>query len=114
QGQYDTYKTRYCMDGGFENAVRKAAKENPDGYPKYFESRIAYILTTGGNWASGSIGNFKLTIDKGSPKNLVSFCGDNVRKVGPTTFEMTAKDFYPEHDIGILLLEPSDNSGNGG
>lgn len=64
--------------------------------------------------ASGSIANFKLTIDKGSPKNLVSFCGDNVRKVGPTTFEMTAKDFYPEHDIGILLLEPSDNSGNGG
>ncbi|PBB34756.1 DUF4424 domain-containing protein [Mesorhizobium sp. WSM3868] len=114
QGQYDTYKTRYCMDGAFENAVRKAANENPDGYPKYFESRIAYVLTTGGNWASGSIGNFKLTIDKGSPKNLVSFCGDNVRKVGPTTFEMTAKDFYPEHDIGILLLEPSDNSGNGG
>ncbi|RWA65734.1 DUF4424 domain-containing protein [Mesorhizobium sp.] len=119
QGQYATYKTRYCMDEGFENAVRKAAKDNPDGYPQYFESRIAYILTTGGNWASGNIGDFKLTIDKGSPKNLVSFCGDNVRKVGPTTFEMTAKDFYPEHDIDILLLEPSDDAsggdnGNGG
>ena len=111
QGQYATYKTRYCMDDTFENAVRKAAKDNPDGYPQYNESRIAYILTTGGNWASGSIGDFKLTIDKGSPKNLVSFCGDNVRKVGPTTFEMTASDFYPEHDIDILLLEPSDSNG---
>ncbi|MEW6634228.1 MAG: DUF4424 domain-containing protein [Pseudomonadota bacterium] len=114
QGQYDAYKTRYCMDDTFENAVRKAAKADPDGYPKYFENRIAYILTTGGNWALGNIGNFKLTIDKGNPNNLVSFCGSNVRKVGPTTFEMTAKDFYPEHDIDILLLVPSNNSGNGG
>ncbi|TGQ42705.1 DUF4424 domain-containing protein [Mesorhizobium sp. M00.F.Ca.ET.216.01.1.1] len=115
QGQYASYKGRYCMDNAFENAVRKAAKDDPDGYPRYFENRIAYILTTGGNWASGSIGKFKLTIDKGNPKSLVSFCGDNVRKVGPTTFEMTAQDFYPEHDIDILLLEPSDDiDGDGG
>ncbi|OBQ74744.1 DUF4424 domain-containing protein [Mesorhizobium erdmanii] len=111
QGSYAAYKTRYCMDGTFENAVRKAAKDNADGYPKFYESRIAYILTTGGNWAAGTIGKFKLTIDKGSAKALVSFCGDNVKKVGPTTFEMTANDFYPEHDIDILLLEPSDNNG---
>jgi len=111
QGQYASYKTRYCMDDTFENVVRKAAKDNPDGYPKYYESRIAYILTTGGNWAAGTIGKFKLTVDKGNAKALVSFCGDNVKKVGPTSFEMTAKDFYPEHDIDILLLEPSDSNG---
>ncbi|BCG87557.1 MULTISPECIES: DUF4424 domain-containing protein [unclassified Mesorhizobium] len=111
QGAYAAYKTRYCLDGTFENAVRKAAKDNPDGYPKYYESRIAYILTTGGNWAAGTIGKFKLTIDKGNAKALVSFCGDNVKKVGPTTFQMTADDFYPEHDIDILLLEPSNNNG---
>ncbi|CCV14671.1 DUF4424 domain-containing protein [Mesorhizobium sp. STM 4661] len=116
QGQYGAYKTRYCMDDAFENAIRRAAKDDPDGTPKYFENRIAYILTTGGNWAAGTIGKFKLTIDKGDPKNLVSFCGDNVRKVGPTTFEMTAQDFYPERDIDILLLEPTGGSdgGNGG
>ena len=111
QGAYAAYKTRYCMDGTFENEVRKAAKDNPDGYPKYYESRIAYILTTGGNWAAGTIGKFKLTIDKGNAKALVSFCGDNVKKVGPTTFQMTADDFYPEHDIDILLLEPSNSNG---
>ncbi|WP_136620259.1 MULTISPECIES: DUF4424 domain-containing protein [Mesorhizobium] len=110
QGQYATYKTRYCMDDAFENAVRKAAKDGPDGYPQYNESRIAYILTTGGNWAAGTIGKFKLTVDKGNPKALVSFCGDNVKKVGPTTFEMTADDFYPEHDIDILILDPTDDN----
>ncbi|RUV70106.1 MAG: DUF4424 domain-containing protein [Mesorhizobium sp.] len=114
QGQYAAYKTRYCMDGTFENAIRKAAKGNPDGTPKYFENRIAYILTTGGNWATGAIGKFKLTVDKGDPKNLVSFCGENVRKVGPTRFEMTAENFYPEHDIDILLLAPSGDGGSGG
>ncbi|TIL73638.1 MAG: DUF4424 domain-containing protein [Mesorhizobium sp.] len=111
QGQYAAYKTRYCMDGTFENAIRKAAKGNPDGTPRYFENRIAYVLTTGGNWATGSIGKFKLTVDKGDPKNLVSFCGENVRKVGPTRFEMTAENFYPEHDVDILLLAPSGGSG---
>jgi hypothetical protein len=114
QGQYAAYKTRYCMDHTFENAIRKAAKGNPDGTPRYFENRIAYILTTGGNWATGAIGKFKLTVDKGDPKNLVSFCGENVRKVGPTRFEMTAENFYPEHDIDILLLEPSGDGGSGG
>jgi hypothetical protein len=110
QGQYATYKTRYCMDDTFENAVRKAAKDGPDGYPQYNESRIAYILTTGGNWAAGTIGKFKLTVDKGNPRALVSFCGDNVKKIGPTTFEMTATDFYPEHDIDILILDPTDDN----
>jgi hypothetical protein len=107
--QYAAYKARYCMDNNFENAVSKAAKDDPDGYPKFYEKRIAYILTTGGNWANGSIGKFKLTVDKGNPKALISFCGDNVKKVGPTSFEMTAQDFYPEHNIDILLLEPSDD-----
>ncbi|TPM38656.1 DUF4424 domain-containing protein [Mesorhizobium sp. B2-3-4] len=110
QGSYAAYKTRYCMDATLENAVRKAAKDNPDGYPKFYENRIAYILTTGGNWATGSIGKFKLTVDKGNPKALVSFCGDNVKKVGPTSFEMTADDFYPDHDIDILILNPSDSN----
>ncbi|RUU14968.1 DUF4424 domain-containing protein [Mesorhizobium sp. M6A.T.Ca.TU.002.02.2.1] len=114
QGQYAAYKTRYCMDQTFENAIRKAAKGNPDGTPRYFENRIAYILTTGGNWATGTIGKFKLTVDKGDPKNLVSFCGENVRKVGPTRFEMTAQNFYPERDIDILLLVPTDDDGGSG
>lgn len=115
QGQYDDYKKRYCMDSAFENAVRKASRQGSDAAPALFESRLAYVLTTGGNWALGSIGKFKLTVDKGSPDSLVSFCGTNVRKVGPTTFEMTADEFYPEHDLDILFLDkPQYDDGNGG
>jgi hypothetical protein len=101
--QYERYRTKYCFDKGFENAVAAAAKKSPDGYPPLWENWISYVLVTGGNWAT-TIENFKLTIDKGSPNNLVSFCGKGVKKVGPTTFEMTARDFWPERDLDILIL----------
>lgn len=70
------------------------------------EQRLDYVLTTGGNWALGTIGDFKLTVDKGEEANLVSFCGEGVKKTGPTTFEMTAKDYYPYQDLKILILHP--------
>jgi len=101
---YPEYKQRYCMDQAFEHAVAKAAKENANGYPSLSESRIAYVLTTGGNWATGTIGKFTLTVDKGDAKNLISFCGNKVEKIGPTTFRMTAEDFFPERDLDILIL----------
>ena len=89
----------------------KAARESKEGYPLLMEQRLDYVLTTGGNWALGTIGDFKLTIDKGEPDNLVSFCGDNVKKTGPTTFEMTAKDYYPDQDLKILILHPFEMEG---
>ena len=47
------------------------------------QNAIEYVLTTGGNWALGNIGEFNLTIDKGDPKNLVSFCGEGVDQDRP-------------------------------
>lgn len=105
---FNDYKAKYCIDADFAHAVLRSAKENPDGYPQLSENRISYVLTTGGNWASGSIGDFKLTIDKGDKDALVSFCGSGVRKTGPTTFEMKAKDYNPTRDIDILILNAWD------
>ena len=60
-----------------------------------FERRIAYVLTTGANWA-GPIGDFRLTIDKGEPDSLVSFCADGVKKIGPTTVRGPPRQFHPD------------------
>ncbi len=106
--QYEDYSRRYCMDKDFEGAILKAMTRSGSDYPPFFEDRISYVLTTGGNWA-GAIGSFTLTVDKGSKDNLVSFCGSDVRKVGPTQFRMTAKDFYPQRDLDVLILKPSGN-----
>lgn len=101
------YAARFCMDDGFLRAVGKSIPpDQPYGTP-FYEQRLAYVLTTGRNW-SGSIRRFHLTVDKGSPGNLVSFCGQGVTKTGPTTFELTATDFYPERDLEVLILTKAD------
>lgn len=92
------YQTRYCTDQSFIAAAQ--AKANA-----FTEEWISYVLTTGANWAK-PIGTFTLTIDKGAPANLVSFCGDDVKKIGPTTFRTSQRDYKPTADLHILILQP--------
>lgn len=101
------YTKKYCMDDGFVSAVRKSLRNPEEPYSApYVETWLSYIWSTGSNW-SGPIGTFTLTVDKGAPDNLVSFCGDNVEKISPTQFRMTATDFYPPwgRELDILILE---------
>lgn len=98
---WDSYADKYCIDESFRKALDKASAEASG----LFEHRLDYVLTSGGNWANGTIGEFHLTVDKGSPDLLVSFCGTGVKKTGATRFEMTAKDFWPEKDIHLLFVE---------
>lgn len=101
---YADYQKRYCVNETFLNAtVKLEKKQNPDAGLFYFEQWLSYILTTGNNWY-GPIGDFHLTVDKLNPESLVSFCGEGVKKTGPTTFEMRAKDYYPMDDLNILLI----------
>ena len=97
------YARRYCTDAGFVAAVAKRLEARTEDGPWYSEARIEYVLTTGANW-SGSIGEFTLTIDKGSVDNMVSFCGSGVEKTGPTTFRMRETDFWPTRELEILFI----------
>lgn len=105
------YKDKYCVDDDLIKTVSKQLKDPNDLYSApYNESWISYIWSTGANW-SGPIGKFHLTIDKGDPKNLVSFCWNGkVNKTGPTRFEMDATDWYPPygHELEILILNHQD------
>ncbi|MCM5556907.1 DUF4424 domain-containing protein [Pleomorphomonas sp. JP5] len=100
---FERERQRYCFDDGFIRAVAKRldAAQTANSYLQ--ESWISYVLTTGANWG-GTIGRFHLTVDKGDTETLVSFCGNGVKKTGPTTFELTATDFYPERNIDIALI----------
>lgn len=104
------YKEKYCTDDSLIKTLKASMTNKTDFYSiPYVENWISYVWSTGANW-SGPIGKFHLTIDKGDPRNLVSFCWDGkVRKTGPTTFEMTADDWVPPaHDLDILLLKHRD------
>lgn len=100
------YRRKYCMDRDFINsAMRAHARAEANQGPALMEKRVAYILTTGANWA-GPIRDFRLVIDKGEPGNIVSFCGEGVRKISPTQFEIRRQNFTPAQDLDILILEP--------
>ncbi|HEY0131596.1 MAG TPA: DUF4424 domain-containing protein [Allosphingosinicella sp.] len=90
----------YCVEPAFLAGLDRLRRRSP-ATP---EQRIGYILTTGGNWRS-PIGDFRLVVDKGAPANLVSFCGDGVRKISPTSFEMRKKNWRPDRDLRILIVQ---------
>lgn len=100
------YRKKYCMDEAFLSAAARAqnALKSREGV-SLMERRIEYVLATGANWA-GPIKDFRLVVDKGSERNLVSFCGRNVRKISPTAFEMRMADHWPDRNLEILILEP--------
>jgi hypothetical protein len=93
------YKRDYCVDGDFEKA---GAKLDPASTQ---ERWVSYILKTGANWA-GPIGDFTLTVDKGDARNLVSFCGDDIKKISPTQFQLHKRDFKPRKNLRVLILTP--------
>jgi hypothetical protein len=104
--RFDEYEKKFCIDDAFVRLARKSNADMTAGQPYLVENWISYVLTTGGNWY-GPIKKFTLIVDKGEEDNFVSFCGEGVKKTGPTTFEMTKTDFYPERDLDILLLVPT-------
>ncbi|MBO9724795.1 MAG: DUF4424 domain-containing protein [Novosphingobium sp.] len=90
----------YCVDAALLTAMNRAAARDIH----YSEGWIDYILVTGGNWKK-PIGKFRLVVDKERPQDFASFCGDGVRKIAPTRFEMTKTNWRPEKDLSILFLE---------
>jgi hypothetical protein len=102
----EAYRKRYCIDREFTAAAgkaRAALKSKPPGTP-LSEKRLEYVLTTGAHWA-GPIKDFRLVIDKGAERNLISACG-KFKKISPTQFELRQADYFPERNLEVLILEP--------
>ena len=98
---------RYCVDGDLIATLERAARRSGSDNPAYAESWLSYILTTGANWRS-PIADFRLVVDKGDPRTLVSFCGEGVRRISPTRFEMRRRNWRPTRDLHVLFLHPID------
>jgi hypothetical protein len=101
---FQAFQSKYCIEKDILNAVNRARRASRDGQVPYAEERIDYVLKTGANWA-GPIGQFRLVVDKGERDALVSFCGEGVKKIGPTRFEMRKTNFTPRGNISVLILK---------
>ncbi len=97
------YKANYCILDDFLKSIDRLAGADEANKAKVMERRISYVLKTGANWA-GPIKNFHLVVDKGQPDRIVSFCGDGVKKISATAFEMRTSDFTPTRDLNIIIV----------
>ena len=101
----DSYRATYCLDEAGLAAIRRLHAQAPDASGHLRAFVVPYIVTTARNWAA-PIGRFTLTVDKGSPEAVVSFCRSGIRKTGPTTFRWEARDYVPDHDLRVLIVLP--------
>jgi hypothetical protein len=98
------YQRDYCTGAAFLAALDRMsarAERSQANYPT--EQRLRYILTTGGNWRS-PIGDFRMVVDKGRPDAIVSFCGEGVRRISPTQFEVRHRNWRPTRDLAVLIV----------
>lgn len=97
-------RRKYCIDADFLKGLDRRIGGGTAGGGAYSETWISYVLTSGANW-QGPIGTFRMTVDKGDPKALVSFCAQGVRKIDATRFEVTYRNFVPRGDVDVLIVK---------
>ncbi|MEL4431231.1 DUF4424 domain-containing protein [Shewanella mangrovisoli] len=104
----DTYTELACLDESAKQGIRKrnlVVKQDGEDVEYGVEwSHLSYILVTANNW-QGAIKDFKLTIKKSQPTDLISLCFDGeLKKTDPLTFEFQQKQFTPTQDLSILFI----------
>jgi Domain of unknown function (DUF4424) len=100
------HMARFCVDKTWLAAFDKKRRllKGREKAQFYSEVWLAYVLTSGANW-KGPIKDFRLVVDKGKASSLVSFCGEGVKKISATQFEMRKTNFEPKEDLNVLILE---------
>lgn len=92
-----------CIDKSAQLDIKKRERE----YGLYWAD-VSYILMTANNW-QGAIKDFKLTVKKQNPNDIVSFCFDGeLKKTDPLTFEFYQQNFKPAHDLNLLFTRKAE------
>ncbi|WP_036287026.1 DUF4424 domain-containing protein [Methylocystis sp. ATCC 49242] len=102
--EFNQTLSRYCIDKEWLASFDRIEKTKRTDMGAYSEVWLGYVLKTGANW-KGPIGDFRLVVDKGKADSLVSFCMDGVKKISPTRFEVRRKNFTPDRDLDILIID---------
>jgi Domain of unknown function (DUF4424) len=105
QTWFDDYKEKDCLNYEFLAAVERVRRAaNSKSTAPFSEHRIEYLLKIAANTAT-AVAQFRFTIDKGGPENLVSFCGAESFKADETTVEVKKTDYIPDGSVPVLILQ---------
>lgn len=100
---------RYCIDAATRRGLKSLDRKPGAQAYGFSTEEIEYILLTARNWR-GPIGQFRLTIDKGDPDNILSLCWPGLKKVGPTSFRFEAANWTPDRDLKLIIFRAPENS----
>ena len=48
----------------------------------------------------------RLVVDQGEPENLLAYCGDRMRRIGPSRWEFRRRNWRPDRDLDLLIVTP--------
>lgn len=99
--QSNRFRQIYCIGDTFAAQVETEALRH-----RLMAHTIGYVLSPPNKW-EGPIERFRLVVDKGEETALVSFCGEGVRRVDLTSFEMTAQHLFATGQLDIVIFYPA-------
>lgn len=92
----------YCLGKTQIDTIKQWT--GPKEYSHVSATTVAYILSTGANWA-GPIEHFHLTIDGGASMRLISACSEvPLTATGPNKLEGRMDNFRPRKELGVLMI----------
>jgi hypothetical protein len=92
----------YCLGDEALAAYDRLSAPRGDDYPGVGQYRLTYDFAG----AEAPIAEFRLTVDAGAEGNVASFCGEGVRRVGPSRFELRRSNWRPAGPLRIIFFEP--------
>jgi hypothetical protein len=95
----------YCVDASFLGGLDKIAGADEANQARVREKRIMLSGSTGA--FSPVALDYRLVVDKGNALSLVSFCSENLKKIGATQFEWRAKNVAQNVALKFLVIEKS-------
>jgi hypothetical protein len=93
----------YCVDSSFLGGLDKIAGADEANQARVREKRIQ-ISASSGAFAPPAL-DYRLVVDKGNALSLVSFCSENLKKIGATQFEYRAKNVAQNAALKFLVIE---------
>lgn len=99
----------YCVDASFLGGLDKIAGADEANQAGVIEKRIE-IAGSSADFAPAAV-DYRLVVDKGNALSLVSFCSENLKKIGATQFEWRSRNVAQNVGLKFLVIEKSGASG---
>ena len=93
----------YCVDASFLSGLDRITgpdKENSSGIR---EARIHLVLGHVGTLTKAL--EYRLVVDKGDARDIVSFCSDKLRKISDAAFESQIQNAAPQGGLKLLIIQ---------